>query len=178
MDHGAVDHEIHKLLKQATQQHKDGNTDVAIETIQKALIIIPNSSLVYPASTFTKIIPYFQKAGRYSEAEPFCINTIIPLINKTINIGFQGKPLATLEASFNQMLSQVCDKLALVARREGIEEDRKKFIKAKSDYHNQYLAKFEQSKIELLEQDLKEVIEVFGEDSTKWPPSYRRQFNL
>tara|TARA_R110002126_G_C10474389_1_gene501325 strand:- start:836 stop:1078 length:243 start_codon:yes stop_codon:yes gene_type:complete len=72
----------------------------------------------------------------------------------------------------------VAVKLALVAKREGIEEDRKKFIKAKSDYHNQYLAKFEQSKIELLEQDLKEVIEVFGEDPTKWPPSYRRQFNM
>jgi hypothetical protein len=96
MDHGAVDDEIHRLLKQATQQHKDGNTDVAIETIQEALIIIPNSSLAYPASTFSKIIPYFQKAGRYSEAEPFCIDIIIPLINKTINIGFKGKPLAVM----------------------------------------------------------------------------------
>ncbi|GAA60771.1 hypothetical protein P20652_2638 [Pseudoalteromonas sp. BSi20652] len=73
--------DISENLKSATAFAKDKNFDSAIELLQQ---VLPSMAIQagYPYSSYTKIIPYFQKAQRYSEVELYCEAVLIPLVKR------------------------------------------------------------------------------------------------
>ncbi len=66
MEHQNIDHKINALIKRASAEAKSRDFVAAIEILKKAYSKTQYSELFYD-SGFTKIIPYFQKAGRYDE---------------------------------------------------------------------------------------------------------------
>ena len=70
---------IQNQTKKATAFAKDGDYCQAI-TILKKLIPVMAESGGFSASSYYKIIPYFQKAGRYQESLNYTKEVIIPAV--------------------------------------------------------------------------------------------------
>ncbi len=125
--------DISDKLKSATAFAKDNNFDSAIEVLQE---VLPNMAIQagYPHSSYTKIIPYFQKAQRYSEVESYCESVLLPLVKQDCEKAFGHKPSETILAFYNLHVSMVYEKLALCSKREKNKEDEKRF-KFEKDKH-------------------------------------------
>ena len=80
MQHEPIDHEISDLMKKATASVREENHDLAVNFVNEALNKIKLSKLLYSHADYTKIIPYYQKAGRYSEVERLCLDKLVPSI--------------------------------------------------------------------------------------------------
>lgn len=68
--------DVAQHLKQATALAKSGDHDSAIEVLLRALPFMVSSG-GHPNASFTKIIPYFQKAGRYDEGVRFALDELV-----------------------------------------------------------------------------------------------------
>ena len=125
---------ISENLKSATAFAKDKNFDSAIELLQK---VIPNMAIQagYPYSSYTKIIPYFQKAQRYSEVESYCEVVLLPLVKRDCEKTFGHQPKETVLAFYNLHTSMIYEKLALCAKREKNKIDEKRFKLQKSKHY-------------------------------------------
>lgn len=69
--------DIRESTKTATALAKSGDYDGAISLLQS---IIPKMAKTggFSGGLYTKIIPYFQKAGRYKEGVEYAERTLIP----------------------------------------------------------------------------------------------------
>lgn len=176
MQHEKLDFEISELMKEASAKVREKSFTEAILLVKEGLDKTKDSSLLYSHASYTKVIPYFQKAGRYSEAEPFCVDILIPLIRVAIKKGMNQRCAETQEVHFFQYIAKLYDKLKLIAKREGKAQDKERFTKEYNFYQNKWNElQTKASQIEL-ENEYQEVLALFGSDTSEWPRVIRRQF--
>lgn len=176
MQHETVDHEISGLMKDATAETKEGNFIQAIAVVREALSKIKQSNLLYGHGFYTKIIPYYQKAGLYSEVESFCLNELVPDIREAVQRGMGHRCIEIQEIHFYQYIAMVYDKLRLVAKREKEQADEARFFKEYEFYENKWgELQPAAEKIEL-KKEFEEMIDVFGPYTSVWPDIIQKQF--
>ncbi|MCC4860690.1 hypothetical protein [Vibrio splendidus] len=91
MGHEFIDREISDLIKKASAEDKKNNFILAIELTKKALSKIEQSNLLYSNASYTKVIPYYQKAGLYSEVEKYCLDELVPSIREALKKGMSQR---------------------------------------------------------------------------------------
>lgn len=177
MQHEKIDYEISELMKVSTVEAKNGNYVQAVGVAKKALNKIKESNLLYGHSSYTKIIPYYQKAGLYSEVEKFCLNELVPDIRLAFQRGMSQKCVEIQDVHFYQCVSKIYDKLRLSVKREKEENDEARFIKEFNFYESKW--RYLQPIAEKIEQEkeYQEMLEVFGKDTSSWPEVVRRRFD-
>jgi hypothetical protein len=176
MQHEPIDYEISELMKKATASVKENKPDLAINFVNEALNQIKLSKLLYSSVNYTKIIPYYQKAGRYSEVELFCLDKLVPSVRGALQQAMSQRCQEIQEVHFYQYLSRIYDKLRMVAQRDNKLDDKARFIKE----YNFYEAKWRElqplaQKIEL-KKEFEEMKELFGSDFTIWPRVIKDRF--
>lgn len=176
MQHEPIDYEISELMKKATASVRENNPDLAVNFVNEALNKIKLSRLLYSPANYTKIIPYYQKAGRYFAVELFCLDELVPSIRVAIQKAMHQRCQKTQEVHFYQYISLIYNKLCLVAQRDNKSDDKARFIKEFEFYEDKWrkLQPLAQ-KIEL-ENDFKEMKELFGLDFTIWPKAIKYRF--
>jgi hypothetical protein len=124
-----------------------------------------------------KIIPYFQKSGRYNELPAFCKKVIIPKL-KVANNAELGHRCADIQNSFLSLkYHKLYKKLALCAKRNKCLEDESEYKKLSDQFYKKYenfLATG--SEIEDLK-EYQEAVQLFGADTSKWPENFRERFS-
>ncbi len=178
MQHGKVDIEISELQKQATIEAKNKSFVEAIDVMKVALEKVKKSELLYSDSTYIKVIPYFQKAGLYTEVEEFCLNELIPSIRTAFHKGMPQRCIETREVHFFQYVSKVYDKLRLAAKREKNGVDETRFIKERESYSRKWQMLQPKAQQIELEKEYLEACDVFGNNIDEWPEVIKRQFNM
>lgn len=123
-----------------------------------------------------KIIPYFQKAGRYSEVEAYCEKIIVPYLKKDNESVFSHKCIEIQGAFFNLALHKMYAKLSLCAKREKVKIEEEKFRKLSDDAFDNY-----QSQLTLGEsiedrKGFEQVLETFGQDPDDWPSIFKVRY--
>ncbi|MEF1220959.1 hypothetical protein REH76_24905, partial [Photobacterium damselae] len=83
-------------IKTASALAKDKKFNEAIEVLDSFY-----SRGVASRDDLIKIIPYFQKAGRYSEVEAYCEKIIVPYLKKDNESVFSHKCVEIQGAFFN-----------------------------------------------------------------------------
>ncbi|WMO12564.1 hypothetical protein [Pseudoalteromonas piscicida] len=121
--------EINEQLKVATSLAKENSFDEAIELLQA---IIPQMGQIggYSHSSYTKIIPYFQKAGRYSEVEEYCKNDLFEAVVTDCKNVFGHQSDETIKAFIHLFKYKIYDKLRLCAQREKDFDSKRRFEEA------------------------------------------------
>ncbi|WP_347364628.1 hypothetical protein [Vibrio vulnificus] len=123
-----------------------------------------------------KVIPYFQKAGRYSEVEAYCEKVIIPNLKKDNESVFSHKCSEIQDAFFNLALHKMYAKLSLCSKREKVKMDEERFGKLSDDAFGKY-----QSQLTLGEsiedrKGFEQVLETFGQDPDEWPSIFKMKY--
>lgn len=175
MEISELTQKVFNLTKQATSYAKAKDFDKAIEILDQLISDLDKYELDH-SSLLIKIIPYFQKAGKYSEVERYVLSRVLPILEKTKQKAFQHKSDMTQLAFIELYLYRIYDKLRLCAKREKQSADEQRFTaESKSHYGNyeRYLALG-------MEHDKKmeraELAELFGGDVNYWPDSLKHLF--
>ena len=176
MQHEKIDQEISELMKEATAAAKSKNYTRAVKLVEAALSKIQKSNLLYSHASYTKIIPYYQKAGLYSEVESYCLNYLVPSIRAAFKKGMSQRCKEIQAVHFYQNIAKIYDKLRLAAKREKEIDDEARFLKEYEFYENKWKElKPVAEKLEL-EKEYKEILDVFGSKISEWPLSIRSRF--
>jgi|AntDeeMinimDraft_8_1070380.scaffolds.fasta_scaffold00323_3 hypothetical protein len=166
------DAEVDRLLKHASENARKKDFNAAIEVMKKALNKVWGSDVSYSFETYTKILPYFQKAGLYGDGIEFANKELIPkLVQSYEESGSTGRAFICL------YVGKVFEKLALNAKRENKVEDELFFTGRAKDMDDSYLKLMEVGKIEDLKAEYHEMLELFGRDHSKWPASILKKFD-
>ncbi|MNR13460.1 hypothetical protein D3C85_1298670 [compost metagenome] len=176
MRHEPIDHEVSDLMKKATAETKEGNYVLAIELVKKSLNKIKKSNLLYSHSSYTKIIPYYQKAGLYSEVEKFCLDELVPSIRVAFQNGMSQRCQEIQEVHFYQYISKIYDKLRLAAKRESKPDDENRFIREYAFYESKWKELQPVAQKTELAKEYKEMKKVFGADTSLWPDVIKNRF--
>ncbi|WP_417699025.1 hypothetical protein [Pseudoalteromonas lipolytica] len=159
-------------LKLATSKAKEGLFDEAIEV----LLLAYQSGISSEADTL-KILPYYQKAGRYNELERLCQEYFIPQLEQLNHSAFSHKCEEIQKSFLSLKLHKLYAKLALCAKRENHTEDEKRFISISQYYYRAYEELLEQgTKIEELK-EFKNIVERYGKNSNMWPKLFQKKFS-
>jgi len=84
----------------------------------------------------------------------------------------------TLQALTHNCISQIFNKLALAARREGKKEHSDSFIALEKEHYDKYQVLLKIGEQKQLESEYQEFIRLLGEDTNQWPLSIRRKFKI
>ena len=84
----------------------------------------------------------------------------------------------TLQALTHNCISQIFNKLALAAQREGETEHSDSFKALEQEHYDKYQVLLKIGEQKQLESEYQEFIRVLGEDTNQWPLSIRRKFKL
>ncbi|MDP2716651.1 hypothetical protein [Rheinheimera sp.] len=168
--------EISDELKASSALAKENKFDEAIELLKCTLRKIFLSDTSYPSSTYAKIIPYFQKAGRYSEIEPFSVEYLVPEIELKAKKSFSHKSSEMQNAFGAIYVSDIYKKMALCAKRENLESDEGRFMNFSQEYRVKYLELLELGEKTSLQLEYNNTLEIFGSDTKKWPDIFKRKF--
>ncbi|AGP79825.1 hypothetical protein I633_21991 (plasmid) [Alteromonas mediterranea 615] len=168
---------IQNLTKQATAFARDGDFGQAI-SILKDLIPVMAESGGFSASSYYKIIPYFQKAGRYQESLNYTKEVIIPAVIADRKSSHGHCVPEILQALTHNCISQIFNKLALAAKREGEAEHLDSFKALEQEHYDKYQVLLKIGEQKQLESEYQELMRVLGEDTDQWPLSIRRKFKL
>ncbi|MEZ9950911.1 hypothetical protein AB4395_00355 [Vibrio splendidus] len=139
--------DTYELVKHATSLAKSKKYDEAIDFLNQLYETNDMSD-----SDIIKIIPYYQKSGRYGELESYCIETLIPLISSVNERTFLHKCKEIQHAFISLSIYKIYNKLELCAKREKIEADKSKFSSKAVLYYQLYeinLAKGEEIELKL-----------------------------
>lgn len=165
------DEKVDLLLKSASASAKENEFDAAISTMQKALENMWVSDVTFSPANIAKIIPYFQKAGRYSDGVAFADKYLIPKLVEGYNeAGSTDRALICL------YVAKVHEKLALNAKREKIKEDETFFSNKAAEMLNAYTKLMEIGRIEDLKEEYQQMLAVFGNDHGRWPDTVLKKF--
>lgn len=176
MEHEFIDREISDLMKKSSAEAKKKNFILAIEFSKKALRKIEQSNLLYSHASYTKVIPYYQKAGLYSEVEKYCLDELVPSIREALKKGMSQRCTEVQEVHFYQYIARIYDKLRLTAKREKNREDESRFIREHNAYENKWLELQSRAERLELEKEYKEMLEVFGTDTSSWSDFIKKRF--
>ncbi|MBA6411152.1 hypothetical protein H4J63_17930 [Pseudoalteromonas sp. 5Ae-yellow] len=132
--------EINVQLKIATSLAKGKRFDEAIEVLQA---IIPKMGKTggYSHSSYTKIIPYFQKAGRYLEVEEYCKSDLFEAVVTDCRNVLGHQPEETIIAFINLFTCKIFDKLRFCAQKENDLDSKLRFEDA-GRYHYEIYEKW------------------------------------
>ncbi|MEJ6122254.1 hypothetical protein MT390_10330 [Vibrio sp. 2-Bac 85] len=162
--------DTYDLVKQATSLAKLKKYDEAIYLLNELRV---NHKISYSE----KIIPYYQKAGRYNELEKYCIEFLIPMDSRAAQDDFSHKCKELQRAFISLSVYKIYNKLALCAKREKLKTDESKFLKEASSYYHLYetnLALGERIELDL---EFREAKEIWGANYSEWPTSYKDRFS-
>jgi hypothetical protein len=170
------DTEISNELKTSSALAKEKKFDDAIVSLKGTLQKMFLSGTNYPSNTYAKIIPYFQKAGRYSEVEIFSVEYLIPKVEIKAQQSFSHKSIVIQSAFGALYVSDIYKKMALCAKREKLKSDESRFNNLTQEYKTKYAELFELGERKSFQLDYQKTIEVFGSDSEKWPDIFKVKF--
>lgn len=163
---------VYEQVKHATTLAKAKNYDEAIFLLNKLYETYDISN-----SDITKIIPYYQKAGRYDEIEIYCKKVLIPMVSRTNEHIFSHKCKEIQLAFISLSIYKIYNKLELCAKREKINSDRLKFsIKAASYYQLYETNLTEGNKVEL-QLEFLEMKALWGLNYDDWPEGFTHKFS-
>lgn len=167
--------DINEITRKATGLAKSGDLNAAIDLLK---IAINRMQAVggYSNNGYTKIIPYFQKAGRYKEAIDFSFSHLIPAVTADCKISFQHKCTEIQEAFTELSKHQIFDKLRLNSKREGIKSDEEKFDDLSKIHFENYQKFLSLGNMRQLKIDFEESIKIFGSNFSDWPDVLQRKF--
>ncbi len=167
--------DINDLNKAATQLAKENKYDQAIELLKEAVLKMKSAG-GYGNNGYTKIIPYFQKARRYSEAIEYAYENLIPALREDCRKTFPHKPAEIRNALFEVGCHQIFDKLRLNAKREKLKGDEIKFEELSRQHlaEHKRLRKIGEDKDFLIE--YRKIRQLYGDDSATWPPPIYKRF--
>lgn len=170
------DRKISDALKKSSALAKDKKFDDAIELLKETLPKMFSAGTSYSGDTYAKIIPYFQKAGRYSEIEIFSIKHLIPEVEIKANKVFSHKSIEMQNAFGALYVSDIYKKMALCAKREKFKSDESRFNDLTQEYKTKYTELLELGERTSLELDYKKAVKTFGSDTLKWPDIIKRKY--
>jgi|TARA_Y100000592_G_scaffold86205_1_gene139221 hypothetical protein len=125
---------------------------------------------------FVKVVPYFQKAGRYSELQEYCTDSLIPAVRNAAKLSFSHTNQAIIDAFSSLYTSKIYEKLQLAATREKCKADMSLFDALRNKFLNEYQRLLIiGEKLQLLE-EYKQAIDLFGSDRSKWPDIIQEKF--
>lgn len=159
------------LIKRASSLARKKCFDEAID-----VLISVYKSGDYNDSDLFKIVPYFQKAGRYIELESFCEETIIPSLKYVYGNLFHHKCLEIQTAYVHIGLYKLCGKLELCAKREKLKEDELKYRHMASLHLSEYEKYLAKGEVIEEKRNFEEMKEVFGNNVSLWPSSIKEKF--
>lgn len=168
------DMDIRESTKTATALAKIGDYDAAILLLQS---IIPKMAKIggYSGGSYTKIIPYFQKAGRYKEGVEYAEITLIPAVRSDYKKTFDHKCKEIKEAFQNLGVASVYEKLKLCAKREKLPDDESLFEEYAKDFHSQYEKLLKAGELIELKKEYRQALDLFGKNPSIWPESVRKR---
>lgn len=129
MEHSSIDKAITELTKTSSKQAKEKDFNGAIDTFDRVLRLYSQSELFY-GRAYVKAIPYFQKAGRYSELNQYCSKKLLPQVNSDVERIFSTKAKSIQDWFVTGVEINIYDKLRLSAKREKISSDEEYYQKA------------------------------------------------
>ena len=162
----------YELVKHATSLAKSKKYDEAIHVLNE----LYKTDEVSDADII-KVIPYYQKAGRYSELESYCEKTLIPLVSVISERTFHHKCKEIQHAFLSLSIYKMYNKLELCAKREKLDSDKSKFSSKAVSYYQLYetsLAKGEEIELEI---EFLEAKDIWGPDFNKWPNTFKCRFS-
>lgn len=159
-------------LKLATMKAKDGLFDEAIE-----ILLLAYQSGISSEADILKVLPYYQKAGRYNELEKVCNEDFIPQLEQLNHSTFSHKCEEIQKSFLSLKLHKLYAKLALCAERENQTKDEKRFISSSQHYYGVYEDLLEQgTKVEKLK-EFKNIVKRYGKNSHLWPEFLQKEFS-
>jgi len=164
--------DVYNLLKETTSLAKSKDFDGAISLLNEIYL-----SYDVLDSDVIKIIPYFQKAGRYSELEKYCLEVLIPLVIKINRKIFSDNCKQTQVAFICLSVSKIFNKLVLCAKREKNEDDQFKFYYKEKEYYKkyeEYLSAGDQLQTEFFDLVMNDT---FGLEPEKWPETFKNKYS-
>lgn len=162
--------DTYELVKKATSLAKLKKYDEAIHLLNELRV---NHQILCSE----KIIPYYQKAGRYSELERYCIEVLIPMEKVFTQGVFSHKCKEIQDAFINLSVYKIYNKLALCAKREKLKTDESKFLKEASSYYHLYQTNLALGERIELDLEFREAKEIWGANYSEWPTSYKDRFS-
>ena len=162
--------DIHDLVKQASSLAK-------VKKYNEAINLLNELRITKQVSYSDKIIPYYQKAGRYSELEKYCTEVLIPMDSRVAQDTFSHKCKELQHAFISLSVYKIYTKLALCAKREKLKLDESRFSAEASSYYDLYetnLVKGEKMELDL---EFIEAKDIWGVDYQEWPESYKNRFS-
>lgn len=178
MEHKTIDHEISELMKAATAKSKENQYSEAVDILKIALSKIAKSTLLYSPSDYTKIIPYFQKAERYQEAEQFCLDQLIPDTISAVKRGMSQRCKEVQALHSLQYKAAIYDKLILIAKRESRPLEEKKYSTQKLEIEKAINEARPIAEKRERDKEIKEMESVFGADTALWPEAIRKKLAI
>lgn len=166
---------INESEKKATILAKEGEFDEAIALLQK---LTPQMARVggFGNGGYTKIIPYFQKAGRYREGIDYSINALIPALKQDCYITFSQKCEEIQEAFIQLGVAQIYDKLRLCANRENNKEDEALYAQQSEESWKEYERLLSVGERIELRKGFEEAVEIYGPSIDSWPDIIKKRF--
>lgn len=159
--------DVYENLKKATAHKKAGNFDSAIDLLILTVDFMKNHG-GFSHKSYTKIIPYFQKANRYSEGVRYALNELIPAVKEDARKTFQHKEPEIGEAFCSHCIGSIYHALSLAAKREKRKGDQDKYFDLGEEMMTRYRHLLEIGSQKQLEVDYIEYKSIFGSDTSKW----------
>lgn len=161
------------MIKLATAKAKESKYDEAIDILESYYHEGEASD-----ADLIKILPYYQKAGRYKELVSVCNKVIIPKLNKVNQATFSHKCIDIQEAFLNLKLHNLYSKLALCAEREKALEDKDKY----TELGRKYFVDYEKLLVIGTEienkKEFHDAVKLYGKDSADWPFLMKQRFSV
>lgn len=164
--------DIYEQVKNATSLAKSKKYDEAILLLNKLYEDYEMSE-----ADIIKIIPYYQKAGRYGELENYCERVLIPMVSRANERNFSHKCKEIQHAFISLSLYKIYNKLELCAKREKINFDKLKFSARAASYYRLYEDYLVAGEKVELESEFMKAKEILGVDFNEWPEIYKRTFS-
>jgi hypothetical protein len=165
--------DIYTTTKQATELHKAGDTDGAIELLKS---INPLMAQQGDFNGLLKIIPYFQKAGRYSEGVEYAEHQLIPLISLACKVCFSQRSEQTIESFRLRQTAELYAKLSLIAKREKVPSDLSRFTDLENSLRQQADSMYQVGSDIDFDNEKELMSQLWGNDISSWPEAVAKRY--
>ncbi|MBT42527.1 MAG: hypothetical protein CMF12_08390 [Idiomarina sp.] len=172
MESNKRDLEVSEKTKKASSLAREKKFDEAIKVLGKLIKGLEKCNLDH-SDVCIKIIPYFQKAGRFDELESYVNETLIPVGRAVTKKSFSHQNKHIQDAFTHLFLSRVYDKVRLSAKREKNNELKSYYGDKSQQEYDRYEAALEKGEEIAADEGEKEMVRIFGADKSQWPDSIK-----
>lgn len=163
--------DTYTLVKRASAFARDKDFNKAIEALNEVY-----TQCEPDEAALLKVIPYFQKAGRYDELNEYCTEMLIPKISFYNKTCFAHKCQEIQQAFENLGLHRLYSKLELCAKREKNEQDKHSFRSLSTFHYAEYERLLAIGEKNEKSKEYSEMVSIFGKDTSKWPENIRKMY--